>query len=434
MPKHRRSDTLPAPAHFGAPADVADYWPDPVSYSHAGPVAGRPAVQQRPYPAGDDYYDYEYDGAVPDRGWAPVPDERSWREWEDWQGRVAPPIMHPDHPSAPVPLVQFPDWQQSGSYYGDSDPLDHRPDPAGLRLGNGYAPASDSLWPTQALVGRQAAQAAQAAQQAQDQAAQILDTAEREADSITQQATGEAAAIRKDAELEAAAIREAADRQAAAIRIAAERDAAELRAALDSMCGELGRVTAYVTENLSSPAMLAIAPPLPTTTRALPPADPGLPGARPDLPGSRTAPPATRPRRPETSPGARPAGPVRPRTAPTAVPPAKKASKPGPGNPARQTATPPAKKGQAQGRQRRAMRVATAGTAALVSIAAIGAATYTGIHGFSFFVFRESGQGETPGNFTDAKFLARQAAAQHHESVPKGRHHKAAGSQSGHDK
>jgi hypothetical protein len=75
------------------------------------------------------------------------------------------------------------------------------------------------------------------------------------------------------------------------------------------------------------------------------------------------------------------------------------------------------------------MRVATAGTVALVSVAAIGAVTYTGVHGFKFFVFRESGQGETPGSFTDANFLARQAAAQHHDSAPAGAHHKAAGSQ-----
>lgn len=83
------------------------------------------------------------------------------------------------------------------------------------------------------------------------------------------------------------------------------------------------------------------------------------------------------------------------------------------------------------------MRIATAGTAALLSIAAIGAVTYTGIHGFSFFAFRESGQGETPGSFTDANFLAGQKecpgavvcpAAQHHDSAPKGRHHKAPGS------
>ena len=69
------------------------------------------------------------------------------------------------------------------------------------------------------------------------------------------------------------------------------------------------------------------------------------------------------------------------------------------------------------------MRVATAGTAALVATLAIGAATYTGIHGFRFFVFRESGQGETPGSFTDANFVAGQKecpgavvcpAAQHH--------------------
>lgn len=68
------------------------------------------------------------------------------------------------------------------------------------------------------------------------------------------------------------------------------------------------------------------------------------------------------------------------------------------------------------------MRVATAGTAALVAIAAIGAATYTSIHGFRFFVFRESGQGETPGHFTDNDFLAQQAAAQHHDAASAGRH------------
>ena len=417
MPKHRRSDILPAPAPFGAPADVAEYWPEPVGYGHPNAIAGGPARRAGAYATGDGYDDYYDDGGRgADASWAPVPDERSRQDWEDWQREIAPPLMHPDHPSAPVPMVQLPAWEETARDRYEPVPSGRFPGPGSVRFRSGRVPGTDSQWPTQALAGRQAAQVTQ---QARDQATQILDTAERDAVSITQEATGEAAAIRADAELEAAAIREAASREAAAIREAAEREAAALRATLDSMCGELGRVTAYVAGNLG-PSALAIAPPLPATRPGLPGTGPALPGAMPDLPGSGIAPPDSRPGRPRTTPTKVPAG-------TPARTPARKPLRPGLDGPARQTAT-PTKKGQAQGRQRRAMRVATAGTAALLSIAAIGAVTYTGIHGFDFFVFREGGQGETPGGFTDAKFLARQAAAQHHDSAPKGRHHKAPGS------
>jgi hypothetical protein len=225
---------------------------------------------------------------------------------------------------------------------------------------------------------------------------------------IRREAAARAAAIREAAEQEAAEIRREAAAQAAAIREAAEQEAAELRAHLLAMAAELGRVTAYVTEGLPAPVT-------PATALALPGASPALPGAEPAPPDTGPVTPGTdtKPARPGTKPGSRPARPdTKPRSRPTA--PAKPA---GP-------AAPPAKKPQKRTRQQQAMRLATAGTAALLAIAAIGAVTYTGIHGFSFFVFRESGQGETPGNFTDAKFLARQAAAQHHGSAPKGRHHK----------
>ncbi|HXW88255.1 MAG TPA: hypothetical protein VEJ42_08340 [Streptosporangiaceae bacterium] len=70
------------------------------------------------------------------------------------------------------------------------------------------------------------------------------------------------------------------------------------------------------------------------------------------------------------------------------------------------------------------MRIATWGTAAAVALAAIGGATEIGLHGFSFFVFRNGGTGETPGSQTDQQFLSKQATAAHQAAAPKGRHHK----------
>ena len=334
----------------------------------------------------------------------------------------------------------FPGWQESSDYWPESGPFEPDRGPATGPFMDGRSAGRESHSTTAGQVLTLAdGRAAQITQEAQDYADAICDAAEREAAAITEQATGQATTIRVAAEREAATIREAAEREAAAvtkqatgqaatIRQAAEREAADLRAQLDSMTGELGRVAAYVTENL-------VAPPMPATA-------PALPGAMPALPGARPAPPATGPAKPATTPAG-------PRTAPTSQPhapgtrtvkpgsaPGTRTAKPGnaprttPGGPAKQTATPakptaaPAKQADTQGRQRRAFRVAAAGTAALLSVAAVGAITMTGIHGFSFFVFREAGQGETPGNFKDSNFLARQAAAQHHDAAPKGKHHK----------
>jgi hypothetical protein len=279
------------------------------------------------------------------------------------------------------------DRQDAPSYRPGIDPYGPGPATGGFR--DDRRSGRDSL---------RAAEQDQLAQLAHDYAAQIRDAAEREAQAITRQAT--------------------------TIREAAEREAAELRVRFDSITGELNRVATYVTENLAA---------LPATAPALP--------ALPAMPDTESAPPDTRPARPEpdTQPRTRPARPATGSAPPIARParPARPATSPA--APARQPATLPNTQ-QKPNRQLKAMRFATAGTAALLSIAAIGAVTYTSIHGFSFFVFRESAQGETPGSFTDANFLAGQKecrvnglpavcpAPQHHDSAPKGRHHKAAAS------
>lgn len=57
------------------------------------------------------------------------------------------------------------------------------------------------------------------------------------------------------------------------------------------------------------------------------------------------------------------------------------------------------------------MRIATATTAALFSIAVVAAGANIAHFGFKFFTFREAGAGETGGSETDQNFLAQQAAA-----------------------
>jgi hypothetical protein len=374
--------------------------------------------------------------AVPDNSAAGLagPD---WPEPINFQARQGPSSRD----AVGYQRQTFPGWQESSDYRPEADPFEPGRGAATGRFRDGRSTSRGSDFTAGQVLTLADGRAAQIAQEAQDYAEAICDAAEREAADITQQATGQATTMREAAEREAAAIREAAEREAAAvtkqatgqaatIREAAEREAAEMRARLDSMTGELGRVAAYVTENL-------VAPPMPATAPALPGSAPALPGTRPAAPDRTPAKPGARPAKPPT-------GPAGPRTAPTSRPhePGTKTAKPGsapgtrtakprtvphtvPGGPAKQTATPTKQgQGQAQGRQRRAMRIATAGTAALLSIAAVGAVTMTGIHGFSFFVFREAGQGETPGNFKDSNFLARQAAAQHHAAAPKGKHHK----------
>jgi hypothetical protein len=340
VPKHRRSEIEQSRASLWAPANTAEDWPEAVGYGQFGGSAG---------PVG-----------VPEPGWAAPPQERSWQELEEWQN-WGPPTMHPDHPSAPVPRIQysddypsgpmpaprssgshdlphrrpggsartwnpprqtpdagfdngnrrlyavpdnaaaglagpdwpepvnfqprqgpssrdsasyqrqtFPGWQEPSDYRSDTGPFELDRGPATGRFQDGRSAGRDAHSAPGQVLTLADGRAAQITQEAQDYADAICDAAEREAAAITEQASGQAATLRDTAERESARLREAAEREAATIREAAERQAAEVRARLDSMTGELGRLAAYVTENLVAPGMPATAPALPGTMPALP--------------------------------------------------------------------------------------------------------------------------------------------------------------------
>jgi hypothetical protein len=411
VPKHRRSELEPSMAPVGAPVNTAEFWPEKVGYSQAVTTAEPMAVHgQWPagygYPAWNGYNDdpswngydrpswngynapawNDYDGGAADPRWAPAPEGHSWQELQNWQEWAPPPMLYPDHPSAPVPRVQFPadhpsgpmpafrepdpdlDWREDGQEDWRERPGYHRQRDPGWQESTEYRRSQDrdSIWTAGRVHPLADSQKAQLTQEAQDYAAAIREAAEREAEAITQQATSQAAAIRE----------------------AAERDARELLARLDSMSGELSRVAAYVTENLGAPVTPAIAPALPDAAPA-----PALPGPRPASPETRPAKPDSRPARPDS----KPADPAKPRTTPAGKP-------------------------QKRPRQLQAMRIATYSTAALLSFAVISGAAEIGVHGYKFFVFRGGGVGQTPGNETDQQFLAREAAAAHHAAAPRGRH------------
>lgn len=320
VPKHRRSEVDPSLA----PASTADYWSEVAGY----------AVTTAP-------------------GWAADPEGHTWQEWGP------PPALPPDHPSAPMPRVQFPAGQPPGPM-----PPYREPSAPGLPRQRPGGPAA--IWSA-------ALQLPDAGYDNPPPAS----PARRDAPGYPRQ-SGPGWHETTEAQDYAAAIREAAEREAAAIREAAQREAAELRDRLDSMSGELSRMAAYVTESLAVPAMPATAP-------ALPAARPAPPGLRPAAP--RPAWPATKVTRPAT----RPAG---PRTTPATKRP----------------------------RQLKAMRIATVATAALLLFAVATGAAEVGMHGFKFFVFRETGVGQTGGTEDDQQFLNRQAAAAHHAGTPAGQH------------
>jgi hypothetical protein len=321
----------------------------------------------------------------------------------------------PRRESADYQRQARPGWQETTDYRRETGPFGPGPGPATARTQNGRSPngyAASGHSPNGDSLGT--------------------------AGQARTLANGRAAQVAPGSQHNAAAAREAAEREAAAIRETAEREAAEMRARLESMLAELSRMGPQVAAGPVNPAMLAIATAPTDAMSARPGTRQVLPGTRPAIPARpRTSPagPATRPGSPGTRHARPGAGPTGPRTR-TAMP--DTAPRTRPGGPTRRTAT-QTKAGQAvgsqpptAGRQRRAARVAIAGTAALISIAAIGAVTMTAIHGFSFFVFRESAQGETPGDFTDANFLAGQkecpgavvCPATHHTAAPTGKHHK----------
>jgi hypothetical protein len=82
------------------------------------------------------------------------------------------------------------------------------------------------------------------------------------------------------------------------------------------------------------------------------------------------------------------------------------------GKPGTGTAGKPAtRRLQGAPRQLVALRVAAAATAAFVLVALSAGTAELALHGFTFFVFRGGGVGETGGTATDQQFLAKEAAA-----------------------
>jgi hypothetical protein len=263
-----------------------------------------------------------------------------------WDG---PPLLHPDHPSAPVPRVRAPLVPGAGGV-GRSPASGASP---GLPRSR---PASGPPRPPQRMPSGQPSlgpSARRPSPGAHDHGpSQYPGPPARLSARPAPRGDGR----RQNVEQEAARIRQ----EATAIREAAQKEAAHLRAVMLSLSEQLGQMSAYIGENLASPGGLATMP-----TPAIAPAQ-----------MSAVAPP-------------------RPRTAP----------------PRPRTTT--ANKPQARPRQYNAMRIATAATATLFSFAALTGATELGLHGFKFFVFRQTGTGETgqPDTETDQQFLAQQAAA-----------------------
>jgi hypothetical protein len=189
-------------------------------------------------------------------------------------------------------------------------------------------------------------------------AQQMVLDAGAQAARLRRQASAQAATICETAERETEMIWQQASAQAAAIREAAEREAEQLRATVMKLSA--GPLVITGGDVASRQAV-------------------GLAGQ----PGTRTAgQPATKP---EVKWGTR--------------------REAGPG-------TRPARRPQGLPRQLVAFRVAAAATSALFLFAAATGSIELALHGFKFFVFRETGVGETgPTAPTDQQFVAQQAAA-----------------------
>jgi hypothetical protein len=165
----------------------------------------------------------------------------------------------------------------------------------------------------------------------------IISEANQQAADIRHEADEQVSAALAGAKQEAAELVRKASEQASAALTAAEAEAAEIRATVGRLSAELNVVAARVTGELV-----------------------GL------------AAPATKPgARPADKPGTKPAG--KPGTMPTGKP-------------------------KGAPRQLVAARVAAAATAALFLVAVAAGASEVALHGFSFFVFRTVGNGETGPN------------------------------------
>jgi len=154
--------------------------------------------------------------------------------WPDWD---APPALHPDHPSAPFPRI---DYALEGPPSGGRQLAVHMASgdrPQAVLTG---PPRADDYFTPRPDPRREPRLPLWLAQR------------------VLSEADDEAAAIRAAAQREAAEIRQQASDEAAALRAAAERDAAQMRAAVMTMSSELGEVAAYVTQTLTGPAAAAL--------------------------------------------------------------------------------------------------------------------------------------------------------------------------------
>jgi hypothetical protein len=111
--KHRRSD-YPSLVSAGAPVNRTEYGPDAAGYGPAGGIApqalqARARLARNGYPASNGH-----NGVGGEPGWADALDGYDWQEWQEWHDWAPPATMHPDHPSAPVPRVQFSPDHPSG--------------------------------------------------------------------------------------------------------------------------------------------------------------------------------------------------------------------------------------------------------------------------------------------------------------------------------
>jgi hypothetical protein len=182
------------------------------------------------------------------------------------------------------------------------------------------------------------------------------------------EADDQAAKIVAAAELEAAEIRKSAAERAAATLTTAEQEATQMREAAVKMTAELGGVAAYITENLplASAATKPATKPATAPTTAQPAAETTA-RAQPDATETiaKPAKPAARlPAKPAARPG------VSPRRTPKARPATKSKS-----------------------RQVSAWHKMVAALVVLFMIGVTSAVTEMGLHGLSFFVFRNAGAG-----------------------------------------
>ena len=365
-------------------------------------------------------------------------------DYPSWPGPPGPYALHPDHPSWPGrpdprwvsaeaalradgysgwPAADAPPWRDAeppayGGEPGGDGPAARREPPPGARGVPLQAPGSampsalparvrgDLPSPADAapravitprpgstgLIDRVRTEAAWVqAERVQvwdagsvELATWIISEANQQATEIRHEARDQMAASLAEAKQEAAKLMAKASEQATATLTAAELEAAEIRATVTKLTADLGGVAAQITANLVGLASPTTKPVTrPAVRPVIEPAPEAVTGPAPE---AVTVPQAQTVARPAGQPG------TRSTSRPVGKPGTRTASKPGTRRAAK-AGTGSAPKGQP--RQLVAIRVAAVATAALFLFAIISGATEVALHGFSFFVFRSTGVGET---------------------------------------